>query len=216
MTQPAGTRLRKGERTRRQLVQVAAQLFADQGYAATTYDDLVAASGLSRGGFYFHFRTKEELAMAVIDTKQRQWEEDLSARLGRVTTATGRLAAFGPVLLQMQVEDPSGLALTTMTAELTRVPGLTEQVRAVTRRWIDFLTTIVSEAQDEGGIRRDLDAASLAVVLIGSMSGIRQLTCRFPGDDARSSIEVHSATWYAIVRSGLRPGAEPAHPHLPE
>jgi AcrR family transcriptional regulator len=186
---------------------VAAELFASRGYAATTYDDLVAASGLSRGGFYFHFRTKEDLAMAVIDTKQRQWEDELSSRLCRIGSATGRLAAFGPELVAMQIDDPSGMALATVTAELTRVPGLAHQARAVSRRWIDYLATIVSEAQAEGGIRSDLDAGSLAVVLIGSMAGIRQVTARFPNEDSRSSLEVHFATWTSIVRQGLLPEA---------
>jgi AcrR family transcriptional regulator len=207
--QEAGPPLRKGERTRRQLVQVAAALFAQRGYAATTYNDLVAASGLSRGGFYFHFRTKEDLALAVIDTKQREWEQRLRSRLAEIDSATRRLVAFGQTLLQIQLEDPSGLALNTVASELVRVPSLADQAQAVSRRWIERLSQIVTDAQAEGGIRDDLDAASLASVLMGSMAGVRQMATRFPTEDPQSVLDAHTRIWMAVVRRGLRPTDDP-------
>lgn len=60
------------ERTRRKLLEVAALRFADGGYHGTSYDDLIAATGLSKGAGYHHFRSKQELALAVYQAKQAE------------------------------------------------------------------------------------------------------------------------------------------------
>lgn len=47
--------------TRRKIVENARRLFTSQGYAATSIDDIMRACGLTRGGFYAHFRSKSRL-----------------------------------------------------------------------------------------------------------------------------------------------------------
>ena len=49
-------RLIQGEETRSALLAVARQLFGDQGYAATTLDDIAALAGLTKGAVYHHFQ----------------------------------------------------------------------------------------------------------------------------------------------------------------
>lgn len=58
-------------RTRQRIVQSAARLFADQGFAATSIDEIMLECNLTRGGFYAHFRSKRQLyaeAMAHLAT----------------------------------------------------------------------------------------------------------------------------------------------------
>ncbi|BCW91158.1 hypothetical protein sos41_43380 [Alphaproteobacteria bacterium SO-S41] len=58
--------LRRAE-TRARLVATAQQLFAEQGFAATGTEQIVAAAGVTRGALYFHFADKTELFAAVLD-----------------------------------------------------------------------------------------------------------------------------------------------------
>jgi AcrR family transcriptional regulator len=53
-------------RTRRAIVEAAARLFRQKGYDATGIDDVMAAAGLTRGGFYGHFPSKEALFAEVV------------------------------------------------------------------------------------------------------------------------------------------------------
>jgi AcrR family transcriptional regulator len=55
--------------TRQQIVDAADQLFYETGFEATSFADIAAAVKLSRGNFYYHFKTKDEILAAVI--KQR-------------------------------------------------------------------------------------------------------------------------------------------------
>jgi AcrR family transcriptional regulator len=82
----------KGEASRARILQTAAEVFAAKGYTGATFQDLIAASGMTKGAFYFYFQSKETLAWAVLERKQHEW-------LQRVTSAleqTNNPEAPGP------------------------------------------------------------------------------------------------------------------------
>ena len=54
----------KGEQSRQRLIDCAAELFWKNGYAVTGISEILNASGLPKGSFYFYFKSKEELAVA--------------------------------------------------------------------------------------------------------------------------------------------------------
>ena len=55
--------------SREALLQTAARVFAERGYAGTSVDRIVAAAGLSKGTFYWHFASKEELFLTLVDER---------------------------------------------------------------------------------------------------------------------------------------------------
>lgn len=55
------------EARRAQIVEVAARLFAEQGYAATSVREIREAAGIAQGTFYWHFPSKESLADAIVE-----------------------------------------------------------------------------------------------------------------------------------------------------
>jgi TetR/AcrR family transcriptional repressor of nem operon len=57
----------KGESTRARIVAEAEKLILAQGYAGTTVDDVLAATGLTKGAFFHHFKSKADLARAVVE-----------------------------------------------------------------------------------------------------------------------------------------------------
>jgi TetR/AcrR family transcriptional repressor of nem operon len=65
-------------RTRERVVEAAARLFRRYGYNGVGIDDIMAAAGMTRGGFYAHFRSKQELFAAALGE-----ESELARRLRR-------------------------------------------------------------------------------------------------------------------------------------
>jgi len=59
--------MKKGERTRRRIVESAAGFFNTKGYFGSSMNDLVRETGLEKGGIYNHFGSKEELALEAFD-----------------------------------------------------------------------------------------------------------------------------------------------------
>lgn len=57
----------KGKNTRSRIIEVAYRLFLDKGYSATSMRDIVAVSGITMGGIYTHFQSKEDIFAAVLE-----------------------------------------------------------------------------------------------------------------------------------------------------
>ena len=57
----------KGERTREKILDLAYEMVVLKGFAATSIEELVEAAGITKSGFFYHFRDKNDLAQAVMD-----------------------------------------------------------------------------------------------------------------------------------------------------
>ncbi|MGY6646517.1 MAG: TetR/AcrR family transcriptional regulator [Salinarimonas sp.] len=63
----------KGEETRQRILDVAQAAIVEKGFTGTSIDELISECGLSKGGFFYHFRDKNDLARSLL---QRYIEED--------------------------------------------------------------------------------------------------------------------------------------------
>jgi AcrR family transcriptional regulator len=165
----------KGQATRASILQTAAEVFAERGYAETTLSELIARSGLTKGAFYFHFTSKEQLALAVLEGKQRQWLEFVSQRALAKPAAIDQLRALGPALIKLHREDPSAYSAPRLARDLARMPELAGIVRAQMRGWIDLVAGI-SRAQQDGDLPPQLDATALATILVAATDGLKDLS----------------------------------------
>lgn len=64
---------RDGRKTKEKILEATQELVLGKGFAGTSIDDILAATGLTKGTFFYHFGSKAELAMALV---QRFWEND--------------------------------------------------------------------------------------------------------------------------------------------
>jgi len=84
-------RIDRGQTTRRHLIEVATELFADRGYDGTSIEAVRERAGVSRGSLYHHFASKERLFEAVAESVHAQVGE---ATLAAATTS-GATEAYG-------------------------------------------------------------------------------------------------------------------------
>src|SRR5271166_5936844 len=93
MSQPA-IRTDKAEATRQRIVDASARLFAENGYRGTSLSDIIAASGSTKGGFYFHFASKAELASAVVMDAEEDFRADVVAAVSAYERGADQLVAL--------------------------------------------------------------------------------------------------------------------------
>ena len=165
----------KGAATRAFLLQAAAEVFAERGYADTTMSELIARSGLTKGAFYFHFSSKEQLALAVIDEKQRQWVDAVQAVVSAEPRAVDQLREVAFALVRVHRDDPSAFSVSRLTRDLARVPDVDDLVRGHTRAWVGLLAGLIGQAQADGDLPRAIDAADLAALLVAATDGLKDL-----------------------------------------
>jgi AcrR family transcriptional regulator len=89
----AVVRHRKDDATRQRILAVAAQCFADQGYAATSIRDIARNVGVTVGAIYVHFPSKDRLLVAVYEMGVHRISDAVDAALHAPADAWGRLEA---------------------------------------------------------------------------------------------------------------------------
>lgn len=82
MIRHMGLRERKKEEMRSRIVQAAVELFIEQGYDATTIDDIVAKANYSRSTFFRHFGSKEDVIFGDLSDRLVGVIEELRSRVG--------------------------------------------------------------------------------------------------------------------------------------
>jgi AcrR family transcriptional regulator len=73
-SKPEGLRARKRQETLERIAETALRLFSENGYDATTLDDIAAAAGISRRTFFYYFKSKEEI---LLDWQMRGFSASL-------------------------------------------------------------------------------------------------------------------------------------------
>ena len=91
--------IRKGTASKKKFVSVAAELFWKQGYNATGISEILEIAGLPKGSFYFYFKSKKELAIAV-----ESYYEDLILSWFREAALAGDWNAFARELSRILVD----------------------------------------------------------------------------------------------------------------
>jgi AcrR family transcriptional regulator len=164
------THTRKGHRTRETILAHALALATKVGFEGLTIGRLATDLRMSKSGLFAHFRSKEALQVAVLESAARRFTEEvikpaLTAPRGepRVRTLFGRWFEWelsGPL--------PGGCPFVQATFELDERPGPARDYLVRTQRdWLDTLANVARTGIQEGHFRPDLDCEQFAYDLDG-------------------------------------------------
>src|SRR5438132_4864374 len=67
--------------SKEKVLDVARDLFYRNGYQATSVDDIIAEARVSKSNFYYHFKSKEALGLAVIEQRREDFENHITSVL---------------------------------------------------------------------------------------------------------------------------------------
>ncbi len=169
----------KAQETREKILQQAAELFNQQGYAGASLSDLMKATGLQKGGIYNHFASKEVLAIQAFDFAFQQVSRPILRSLKGNHTAPARLFAFLDVFRSFVNCPPvaGGCPLLNTAIESDDGnPVLRDRVRQAMDSWQSLIHQIVSKGIQRGEIQASVDADAVASVLIATLEGAIMLS----------------------------------------
>jgi TetR/AcrR family transcriptional regulator, transcriptional repressor for nem operon len=175
---PQGDRPRKGALTRRRILERAAPVFNQRGYAGTSLTELVAATGLEKGGIYNHFGSKDELALAAFDhAVDYVVERNQATQAGRVglDRLVALIRAFPDWNDDPQLPGGCPLMNTAIDADDTH-PELAQKAKDALESWHRLIGSIVKDAKRRGEIGPDVDPYGLASIVTGGLEGGLMLT----------------------------------------
>ena len=198
----------RGTRSRRAILDAAVPIFERDGYAAASLNQIIAASGLTKGGFYFHFASKQELARAVLADHTARWTEQVRVETERHPRAVDRLFATPRIIARLAESGGGPVALRRLTEELAREPALRDEVCGSIRYAVEATAAQFAAAQGEGTIRADLDPDQLAETAVGGFIGAQALTDQL--GDGRLAERVESLVRFVRNALEIEPTTSPS------
>jgi TetR/AcrR family transcriptional regulator, transcriptional repressor for nem operon len=162
----------KGEITRRKIIEQAAPLFNRLGYAGCSMQDIMAATGMEKGGLYRHFSSKEELAVEVFRYSLARVREARQEELQQVEGSLEQLRCLVRRFVEVHSMIPGGCPVmnTAIDADDGN-PALRRLVQDALRQWKARIGSIVSAGINRGEIRVDVEPRSIANVIISTLEG---------------------------------------------
>lgn len=166
--------MNKGERTRQQLIEKAAGLFNQRGYEATSIADVMAATGLQKGGVYRHFDSKEDLTLAAFDYAVGVMRDRFVEASSRVTEPHERLRAIIKVYERIPIDPPvpGGCPMLNAAVEADDAnPALRQRAVTVMDGMRGVIKRAVRDGQQLGKIQPHVAPDTVAVVFICTLEG---------------------------------------------
>lgn len=171
------------------LLDAALELFAEQGFGATSIQQICTRAGLTKGAFYSNFETKESLFLALLD---RSWER--RARWIRQAIPSGRTGE-DPVAPTPRVRDRAidrqwTLVSTEFSLHAIRRPAVAAQLVAHEMRARSELALLVADALARLGrvaVIPEIDLARM-IVAVSEGSDIQELTDESAGDGSHMGL----------------------------
>lgn len=164
----------RGERTRKKIVGHATLLMYEKGYSRTSVDDVIRASGITKGSFYFHFSSKEELGYAVIENAALHVAGRLRSAMERGSTPAERLKAALEELqgIVMEADCCRGCILGNLALELSNQhEGFREKLAWAFEILADLIAEPLAEMKENGELPADFDPAAFASYAVSAIEG---------------------------------------------
>lgn len=202
------TKVSKGEETRRRVLSEAASLFNTVGYQAGSLQDLMAATGLQKGGIYRHFRDKDTLALEAYQYAVELMTARFAQALDGVSGAVDRLLAIASVFERLPSDPPVPGGCPTLNAAV-EADDTNPQLRDAARRTMHGLkrsiVRILEEGAGTGELRGDLDHKAIADVLVVQLEGAVMLSKLEGSQTPMRHVMGHLRSWLTTLRRSPPP-----------
>jgi TetR/AcrR family transcriptional regulator, transcriptional repressor for nem operon len=159
--------------TREHIIEAADRLFYRQGYGHTSFSDIADVVQISRGNFYFHFKSKDEILDAVIDARLAATQKMLERWESEASQPADRIRSFIHILIANRADIKRyGCPVGTLCTELAKLEhasqGEANQLFTLFRTWLCRQFTLLGRAADADALAMHLLARSQGVATLAS------------------------------------------------
>lgn len=158
------------------IVHESLRLFSLKGFLSTSVSDIMEVANTSKGGFYNHFSSKEDLFFQVLEEARRIWRERVLFGLDEIESPTGKvqklLSNYRDRYLKDSENFPGGCIFVTFSVELDdQLPHLCEQVNKGFVGLKGLLRKLLDEGKAIGELGDTVDTSAITEMLFAGMLG---------------------------------------------
>ena len=169
----------KGIQTRQDIIEKSLRLFCIKGYYNTSINDILQATGLTKGGLYGHFASKEDLWYAVYDEALRIWRKVVFQGIQSDSDPLQRIQA----LIENDLKNKLGKGVfgggCFFHAMLVELSGQSERMTSQVMKGFDQMTGLLcvwlQQADQRGMLKEDLNFKEIANYIIIVLNGAAAL-----------------------------------------
>lgn len=167
----------KAEATRLMILEKAYELMYVKGYQTTSIDEILATTKVTKGAFYYHFKTKEDMGLAVLDEILQPAQATHSLAL--LQNGQRPVDAIYGLISHLLMKDPFlkaeyGCPVGNFANEMAPWnPDFRKLLDKIFQSLLHTVTTILETGQANGFIRKEVNAAQVALYLLSGYWGVR-------------------------------------------
>ena len=168
------TRENQAESTRRRILQFAAEEILKNGFQSTSVGDILKRAELSKGCFYHHFSTKQELGYAVLDESLVEVKRDIwMPILKSHNPLQSVINMFNAPEQYIDSESVKhGCPINNLAQEMSPIDeGFRARIEAIYTDWKTHLTSALENCQKDGLMHEDVNPEQIATLIIAVSQG---------------------------------------------
>ncbi|MCK0144088.1 TetR/AcrR family transcriptional regulator [Arenibacter sp. F26102] len=155
------------------------EIFYQKGYHNTSIDDILKELSLSKGAFYYHFQSKEEFFISIVQNLLfRKVYSSLIEPIEGEEDPLNKIAACFDNALETAEHNflDYGFVLSNFITEFNgKNPDIMNYLQDILKVWEVNLVTALQKGKTDGYVNRHVDSEAVATYLISSYIGIRTL-----------------------------------------
>ncbi len=157
-------RLPSDER-KKQLLRCAAKVFARTNYRKARVADIAAEAGISEAAVYRHFPSKKAIFLEALHDIARSVALRLQEEASREHDALAAMRAMASTFYNLTAERPDEVRVQVQAISEIHDPEIAESLQRDHLEWMSFLSGLIEKGIEQGKIRKDVDVATLVMVL---------------------------------------------------
>jgi TetR/AcrR family transcriptional regulator, transcriptional repressor for nem operon len=169
--------MKKAEATRLNILQKAFELIYAKGYQTTSIDDIIATTQVTKGAFYYHFKTKDEMGMAIINELMKP--ALTSSFIEPLQKNEDPLDAIYSMMYELLMNNEFlkveyGCPAANFTQEMT--PWNTDfsnALQEITQQWIKIMTDAIEKGKKKQMVKKEVKGKQVAMFVMSGYWGVR-------------------------------------------
>ncbi|WP_175622336.1 TetR/AcrR family transcriptional regulator [Chryseobacterium schmidteae] len=171
--------MKKSEATRQNILQKAFELIYTNGYQTTSVDEIIATTQVTKGAFYYHFKTKDEMGLAIINERMRPTFKNTF--IEPFQSDVNPLDTIYELMYHLLMENEDlkveyGCPASNFTQEMAPWNiEFTKALNELSLEWEKAIIDAIEKGKENGKIKSDINAKEITVFVMSGYWGVRNL-----------------------------------------